>query len=144
MGGKDAGNRDFDQEVENLFSSIRQVSTLVNSMATKTEHKAMESKKAVFSIKGIHKKYILEVIDGLLQEVDSTDNVTTYCYASSAEKFLEYFDRIFAGDPGAFEKAVQRGDFVMKGEQSFHDRIMWKKALDRLATARKEYNAAGL
>ena len=67
------------------------------------------------------------------------ENVTTYCYCSSPKVFLETIDKILAGDVTAFQRAIQRGDLVMKGPQSFHDQLMWKKGLDRLASLRKVY-----
>ena len=70
------------------------------------------------------------------------DNISTYVVCASAKLFLETIDKILAGDVAAFQRAIQRGDLVLKGPQSLHDQLMWKKGLERLHQLRKVYGMA--
>lgn len=133
--------KDYEREIDEFISSVTKMSLLIEGLSSKQEQAQMEGKKAVFVIKGIKKRYILEVTGTRIEVTDDLSSVDTLCYANSAEKFLTYLDRLFEqGDVSCFERAIQRGDFVMKGKHSLHDRIMWKKAFDRLAEVRKVYS----
>lgn len=129
-------------EIEKLISDFIRISKQmqVRRATTPEEQAQMEKKKAVFMIKGLRKRYILEIVGLELRESDNLDDVTTYCYSASPKVFLETIDRILSGDVDAFKRALERGDFVMKGKQSFHDRIMWAKALERLSAIRNLYS----
>jgi len=136
-------NKDYQQEIDEFVSSIAKISSLMEGLTSKEEQAQMEGKKAVFVIKGIKKRYILEVMGKRIKQTEDLSGADTYCCASSPEKFLTYADRLFQlGDASCFERAIQRGDFVMKGKHSLHDRIMWKKAFDRVAEARRVYSGS--
>ena len=137
-------NRDYEQEIDEFASGISRMSTLIKGLSSTVEQSQMEGKKAVFIIKGIKKRYCFEVTDNAqIKLTDDISNVTTICYANSPEKFLTYCDMLIEqGNPSVFERAIQRGDFIMKGKHSLHDRIMWKKAFDRLAQVRKVYSGS--
>lgn len=130
---------DYEKEINELISSVVRMSDMLRSTTNSKEQEQMKGKKATFYIKGLDKRYTFEILDGRVQRVDDMENVTTYCYCSSPKVFLETIDKILAGDVTAFQRAIQRGDLVMKGPQSFHDQLMWKKGLDRLASLRKVY-----
>ncbi len=141
MDRKSSTGPDYEREIEELINSIISMSGLAQGMSTAKEQQQMEGKKAAFIVKGLDKSYIFEVVGTTVRRTDSMENMTTYCYISSPKVFLETVDKILAGDVSAFQRAVQRGDLVMKGAQSFHDQLMWKKGLDRLASLRKVYGA---
>lgn len=131
---------EFEKQIDDLASSIMKLSRLAPRISTPKEQEQMHDKKAVFVIKGIDKRYIFEINGSSeLHISDNMNNVTTFCYCSSPKLFLEIVDKIWAGDVTAFQRALQRGDLVMKGPHSFHDQLMWKKALERLASLRKTY-----
>ncbi len=131
----------YEEQIEQLISSVMRMSKLAQNLSTPKEQEQMENKKAVFVIKGISKRYVFEINEGQLKETEDLNNVTTYCYCASPELFLETIDKILAGDASAFQRALQRGTLVMKGRQSFHDQIMWKKGLERIAILRRTYGA---
>ena len=132
---------DYAQKIDDFIDSLTKISSMMGGLTSKEEQTQMEGKKAVFVIKGIKKRYILQVFAGRILSSDNLSNTDTYCYANSAEKFYDYANRlIYGGDVSAFERANQRGDFVMKGKHSLHDRIMWKKAFDRVARAMEVYS----
>lgn len=132
---------DYDKQIEDLISGIMRMSSLTKGMSTSKEQELMQGKKAAFVVKGLKKRYIFEIEGAELKRTEDMTGVTTYCYSKSPQIFLQTVDRIIAGDVSAFQRAVQRGDLVMKGPQSFHDQLMWKKALDRLASLRKVYDS---
>jgi hypothetical protein len=141
MSNKKDGTKpaEYEQEIEELINSIIKMSSLAKGMSTAREQEQMQGKKATFVIKGIDKRYIFEVIGTEVKRTENPADVTTYCYCKSPQIFLETVDRIIDGDVSAFQRALQRGDLILKGSQSFHDQLMWKKGLDRLSSLRKVY-----
>lgn len=139
---RESGTRpDYQREIDDLLNSIVRMSSLTKGMSTAKEQEQMRGKKAVFVIKGVDTRYIFEIVGTEVRRTDNLTNVTTYCYCSSPKVFLETVDKIIAGDVTAFQRAIQRGDLILKGPQSFHDQLMWKKALERLASLRKVYSS---
>ena len=132
-------DKDYEKEINDLISSVLRMSSLMQNSSTPQEQEQMQGKKATFYIKGINKRYTFEITGSKVQLTESMENVTTYCVVSSGKVFLETIDKILSGDVSAFQRAMQRGDFVMKGPQSLHDQLMWKKGLDRLADILKVY-----
>ncbi len=141
MDRKSSTGPDYEREIEELINIIIRMSSLAQGMSTAKEQEQMEGKKAVFIIKGLDKRYVFEVIGTTVRRTENMDKVTTYCYISSSKVFLETVDKIIAGDGTAFQRGIQRGDIIMKGAQSFHDQLMWKKVFDRFASFRKVYGA---
>jgi len=140
---QDSSERDYESEINSLIDSALRWSKLAGEISTAAEQQQMEHKKAVFVVKGMNKRYVFEVSGTKLVQTDDESNTTTYCYSVSPQAFLEVVDSIFNGDPDAFQRALQRGNLVLKGRQSFHDQLMWKKALERIAKIRKHYNILG-
>lgn len=133
---------DYEREINQLISSVMRMSRVAQGISSQKEQEMMENKKAIFVIKGMDRRYVFEVVGTELRQTEDLSNITTYCYCSSPKVFLETVDKILAGDVTAFQRALQRGDLVMKGRQSFHDQLMWKKGLERLANLRKTYSLA--
>ena len=143
MDRQDSSEHDYESEINSLINSAIRWSKLAGEVSTPAEQQQMEHKKAVFVVKGMNKRYVFEVSGTKLVQTDDESNTTTYCYSVSPQAFLEVVDSIFNGDPDAFQRALQRGNLVLKGRQSFHDQLMWKKALERIAKIRKHYNILG-
>jgi hypothetical protein len=132
----------YEKEINALITSIIRMSSLASGMSTTKEQKQMDGKKASFYIKDIDKRYTFIVADNKVEITKDMDNISTYVVCASAKLFLETIDKILAGDVAAFQRAIQRGDLVLKGPQSLHDQLMWKKGLERLHQLRKVYGMA--
>jgi len=140
---QDTSERDYESEINTLITSAIRLSKLAGDISTPAEQKQMENKKAVFVIKGLDKRYAFEITESKLVLTTDENNTTTYCYCASPQIFLDIVDKILAGDSEAFQRSLQRGDLIIKGRQSFHDQLMWKKALERIAKLRKQYSFLG-
>jgi len=133
---------DYEKEINALITSIIRMSSLASGMSTTKEQQQMDGKKASFYIKDIDKRYIFIVVGNKVEITKDMENISTYVVCGSAKLFLETIDKILAGDVGAFQRAIQRGELILKGPQSLHDQLMWKKGLERLHQLRKVYNMA--
>jgi hypothetical protein len=132
----------YPKEIDSLITSIIRMSSLASGMSTTKEQQQMDGKKASFYIKDIDKRYTFIVSGNKVEITKDMDQISTYVVCSSAKLFLETIDKILAGDVGAFQRAIQRGELILKGPQSLHDQLMWKKGLDRLHQLRKVYGMA--
>ncbi len=133
--------KDYVAEITSFFDGVVNVSQqLARGLTTKEEQKQMEGKKAIFAFKGVNKTFALMVRGAEIIRLESVSDVDTVCWVRDPQRFLEYCDRVFQdGDTTAFERALQRGDLVLKGKHTIHDRVLWRKAFDRLASARDAY-----
>jgi hypothetical protein len=133
-------SRDYEAEITRFFDGLVSISQLTRRLTTKEEQKQMEGKKAIFAIKGVNKTFAFEVRGTEIIRLESISGVDTVCWARDPQQFLEYCDRVFQdGDTTAFERALQRGDLILRGKHTIHDRVLWRKAFERLATAREAY-----
>jgi hypothetical protein len=132
----------YPKEIDSLITSIIRMSSLASGMSTTKEQQQMDGKKASFYIKDIDKRYTFIVSGNKVEITKDMDQISTYVVCSSAKLFLETIDKILAGDVGAFQRAIQRGELILKGPQSLHDQLMWKKGLERLHQLRKVYGMA--
>jgi hypothetical protein len=132
----------YEKEIDALITSIIRMSSLASGMSTAKEQQQMDGKKASFFIKDIDKRYTFIVVGNKVELTKDMDKISTYVVCGSAKLFLETIDKILAGDVSAFQRAIQRGDLILKGPQSLHDQLMWKKGLERLHQLRKVYGMA--
>ena len=133
-------SRDYEAEVARFFEGVARLSRLIPQVATESEKQIAEGKKAVFVIKGLKRAYAFEVQGSQLRVIEDLTGMDTICFAKDPAKFLEYCDKVFMeGDTAAFERAIQRGDLVLTGTHSLHDRILWRRAFERLARVRETY-----
>jgi hypothetical protein len=131
-----------EREIDALITSIIRMSSLASGMSTTKEQQQMDGKKASFYIKDLDKRYTFIVVGNKVELTKDMEKISTYVVCASAKLFLETIDKILAGDVSAFQRAIQRGDLVLKGPQSLHDQLMWKKGLERLHQLRKVYGMA--
>ena len=132
----------YEKEINALITSIIRMSSLASGMSTTKEQQQMDGKKASFYIKDIDKRYTFVISGSKVEVTQDMESTSTYVVCASAKLFLETIDKILAGDVAAFQRAIQRGDLVLKGPQSLHDQLMWKKGLERLHQLRKVYGMA--
>jgi len=132
----------YEKEINALITSIIRMSGLASGMSTTKEQQQMDGKKASFYIKDIDKRYTFVISGSKVEVTQDMESISTYVVCASAKLFLETIDKILAGDVAAFQRAIQRGDLVLKGPQSLHDQLMWKKGLERLHQLRKVYGMA--
>jgi|GEM_PF-1872992 hypothetical protein len=132
----------YEKEINALITSIIRMSSLASGMSTTKEQQQMDGKKASFYIKDIDKRYTFVISGSKVEVTQDMESISTYVVCASAKLFLETIDKILAGDVAAFQRAIQRGDLVLKGPQSLHDQLMWKKGLERLHQLRKVYGMA--
>jgi hypothetical protein len=132
----------YEREIDALITSIIRMSSLASGMSTTKEQQQMDGKKASFYIKDLDKRYTFIVVGNKVELTKDMEKISTYVVCASAKLFLETIDKILAGDVSAFQRAIQRGDLVLKGPQSLHDQLMWKKGLERLHQLRKVYGMA--
>jgi len=132
----------YEKEINALITSIIRMSSLASGMSTTKEQQQMDGKKASFYIKDIDKRYTFVISGSKVEVTQDMESISTYVVCASAKLFLETIDKILAGDVAAFQIAIQRGDLVLKGPQSLHDQLMWKKGLERLHQLRKVYGMA--
>ena len=133
-------SRDYEAEITHFFDGLVRISRAARRLTTSEEQKQMEGKKAIFAIKGMKHTFAFEVRGAEIVPLESISGVDTVCWARDPQRFLEYCDRVFQdGDTTAFERALQRGDLVLRGKHTIHDRVLWRKAFERLATAREAY-----
>jgi len=132
----------YEREIDALITSIIRMSSLASGMSTTKEQQQMDGKKASFYIKDLDKRYTFIVVGNKVELTKDMEKISTYVVCASAKLFLDTIDKILAGDVSAFQRAIQRGDLVLKGPQSLHDQLMWKKGLERLHQLRKVYGMA--
>lgn len=131
---------DIEQEIDSFFKGVARLSKLMPRLSSEDERRRIAGKKAIFVIKGLSRAYALQVQGDHLAAIDDVSGADTICYAHDPRKFLEYCDRVFnEGNGAAFERALQRGDLVIRGKHAIHDRIMWRQAFERVAKARQAY-----
>ena len=131
--------RDYEKEIDDFFSGILKLSRLIPKLSSVEEQAQMAGKGAFFQIKGLQKNWAVMVRGLELVPVERLDDVDTVCRVKSPQVFLEICDRLLLGESSAFERAIQRGDVELKGKHTLHDRLLWQKAFERVALARKVY-----